>query len=436
MLETNGITISVDNDAVNYAKANTQGVIEIPNRIWNTLISNVTFPGRSFFNKLFINVSGVVEEEALTVQDKTIDITTNGTRTVTPDVGYQGLGEVTINTNVPSGVNNQNKSVVIRSNGSSVISPDMGYSGIGNLDLTVEVPSDINNQDKSLVVNSNGLKTIRPDLGYSGIGELSLSVNVPSDINNQNKSLVVNSNGFQQVLPDSGYSGIGELNLTVDVPQPVIQDNDIRYIVPSNEARQIIVEPGQGFDALEKVTLNIASATLVTNQNILNITSNGTFNLPSLENSQALGFADSCTVGVNVGSNKRIIDSFYVGYNSQPTGGSYNHVTVDISEFFSVDGNSFNASQQYGYIFVYELKSSGMITIGFVVPDDNNGVTFNEEVDKVYYYELGPAIYVRLLTYYDSGNLLGQVIGSKVVLGTQIYTRVKKEVISCSVFEE
>lgn len=107
MLETNSITINVDNDVVNYAKGNTQGVIEIPNRIWNTIISNVTFPGKSFFNRLFINVSEVVNEETINVQDKTIDITTNGTRTVTPDVGYQGLGEVTINTNVPSGVNNQ-----------------------------------------------------------------------------------------------------------------------------------------------------------------------------------------------------------------------------------------------------------------------------------------------------------------------------------------
>lgn len=276
MLQTNGITISVNNDAVNYAKGNTEGIIEIPNRIWSSLISNVTFPDRSFFNRLFINVSGVVNEQTLNVQDKIIDITTNGTRTVTPDVGYQGLGEVTINTNVPSGVNNQNKTVTIRSNGNSAVEYDSGYSGLGKVDIIVDVPS---------------------------------------DINNQNKSLVVNSNGSQNVLPDQGYSGIGELSLSVNVPQPSIQDNKILFVEAGKEARQVIVEPDSGYDALDKVTLNVASPTLARDQNILNITSNGTYNLPSLGDSVVLGFADSCTVKVNVD----IIKIRYISLSSSAT---------------------------------------------------------------------------------------------------------------------
>jgi len=444
MLETNSITISVENDVVNYAKANTQGVIEIPNRIWNTIISNVTFPERSFFNKLFINVSELddVEEEELRVQDKTIDITTNGTRTVTPDVGYQGLGEVTINTNVPSGVNNQNKSLVVNSNGLQIIKPDSGYSGIGELSLNVDVqtPSQlVIQQVKSYTLTSvNTIARVLPDEGYNAMYEVDVSV----DVSNLLKTLSLNItsddlvNGRVTLFGNIQQPNIGwsSYNINVNVPQPNIQDNDVRYIVPSNEAREIIVEPNEGYDALKKVTLNVASATLVTDQNILSLTSNGTFSLPSLSNSQALGFADSCTVNVNVKSNKKIIDRFLVGYHTLPNGGSFDSVSVNLTEFEVADGNHFSASQQYGYIFVYE--SSGIVSVGFVVPNDNNGITINANISKVYYYELGPAIYVRLMNFYENDSFVGEVISSNVVLGSLVTSRFRKEMMSCTVLEE
>lgn len=407
MLQTNSITISVNNDAVNYAKGNTQGIIEIPNRIWSSIISNVTFPDKSFFNRLFINVSGVVNEQTLNVQDKTIDITTNGTRTVTPDVGYQGLGEVTINTNVPSGVNNQNKSLVIRSNGDSVISPDIGYSGIGNLDLTVEVPSDINNENKTLVVNSNGSRIVRPDSGYSGIGELSLTVNVPSDINNQNKTITVTNNGYTTVEYDQGYSGLNRVDINVNVPQPVIQENDIRYIIPSNEARQIIVEPNEGYDALQRVTLNVSSATLAENQIILNIESNGLYSLPSVAGSNVLGFADSCKVNVNVETlTKDFISKMRVFYSGTPVSQTEKlHSDVNVSDFVLESDDSFSVNQGYSYLIIYE--NSGFYKVGYLNANSNSNISLPDSPSSFYIYSFGPAKYIEVVSYRDS---LGEVV--------------------------
>lgn len=212
-------------------------------------------------------------------------------------------------------INVQDKNITIEENGLTVVTPDTGYQGLGEVQITTNVPGK-KLELKSANITTNGLKTIEPDEGFDGLSLVHLNVNVPSSVNNQNKTVVVESNGFQQIVPDQGYSGIGELNLNVDVPQPVIQDNDIRYINPSNESRQVIVEPGQGFDALKKVTINVASAALVIDQNILSLTSNGTFSLPSLLNSQALGFADSCTVNVNVPSG---INIRYISLSSAAT---------------------------------------------------------------------------------------------------------------------
>lgn len=197
----------------------------------------------------------------------------------------------------------QDKNVTIEENGLTVVTPDIGYQGLGEVQITTNVPEK-RLKTETVTINSNSYQEIYPGEGYDGFSSVTIETNVPSSVNNQNKTVVVESNGFQQVLPDTGYSGIGELNLTVNVPTPVIQDDSVRFIEASNEARQVIVRPDTGFDALEKVTLNIASATLARNQNILTLSNAGIFNLPSVANSNVLGFADSCTVTVNGDINK------------------------------------------------------------------------------------------------------------------------------------
>lgn len=108
-----------------------------------------------------------------TYQTKTVNITTNGTTTVTPDVNYDAISSLDIVVNVPA-TPLQSKSVQITSNGSITVLPDTGYDGFTQVGLNVNVPTQaINNQNKT--ITSNGEYTA--DQGYTGIG--TATVNVP-----------------------------------------------------------------------------------------------------------------------------------------------------------------------------------------------------------------------------------------------------------------
>ena len=77
-------------------------------------------------------------------QQKSITITTNGTRTVLPDVEYDAIDEIEITTNVSTS-QLQTKTVEITSNGTISILPDNNYDGMTRIDLVVNV-QDTNNE--------------------------------------------------------------------------------------------------------------------------------------------------------------------------------------------------------------------------------------------------------------------------------------------------
>ena len=74
-------------------------------------------------------------------QTKTINITTNGIRTITPDQDFDAIEQLNLSINVPI-ASLQTKSVEITSNGLTQILPDVGYDGFSQLSLNVNIPTE------------------------------------------------------------------------------------------------------------------------------------------------------------------------------------------------------------------------------------------------------------------------------------------------------
>ena len=113
-------------------------------------------------------------------QSKSIEITENGTQTVTYSNGYTGLEKVTIITNVDIPTfETQTKIVDITENGDYVLTPNEGYDGIESVEVNVnvDIPS-FTVQTKTIEITENGTQTISVDEGYDGIDSIEITTNV------------------------------------------------------------------------------------------------------------------------------------------------------------------------------------------------------------------------------------------------------------------
>ena len=73
------------------------------------------------------------------LQEKSVTITENGTTTINPDTGYDGMSKVDVNVNVPP-TPVQEKTVNITENGTTSVLPDEGYN-LSSVNVTVDVSS-------------------------------------------------------------------------------------------------------------------------------------------------------------------------------------------------------------------------------------------------------------------------------------------------------
>lgn len=148
-------------------------------------------------------------------QSKTVNITTNGTQTVTPDSG-KVLSSVVINTNVPApAVQTQEKSVTITQNGASEVTPDTGKY-LSKVSITTNVPS-TPTQEKTQEITTNTTTTITPDEGYA-LSSVTVITDIPATPT-QTKTVDISANGQTTVSPDVGYNLSG-VTVNVNVPAP------------------------------------------------------------------------------------------------------------------------------------------------------------------------------------------------------------------------
>ena len=74
-----------------------------------------------------------------TYQHKSVTINSNTVTTVTPDVQYDAIDELTITTQVPQ-KQLQTKSYTFTENIDTTLEPDTGYDGFSSVDLSIDVP--------------------------------------------------------------------------------------------------------------------------------------------------------------------------------------------------------------------------------------------------------------------------------------------------------
>lgn len=137
----------------------------------------------------------------------------------------------------------QNKSVSVTNNGTQYVNPDAQYDGLQSVTLNVNVQPTL----QSKTATSNGL--VEPDSGYDGLS--SVNVNVPSSAPNlQNKTVSITDNGTEQVTCDSDYDGLDTVTIETDV-EPALQSKTVNT--------NGVVEPDSGYDGLSSVTVNVTS---------------------------------------------------------------------------------------------------------------------------------------------------------------------------------
>ena len=162
-------------------------------------------------------------------QSKTVNITANGTQTVTPDSG-KVLSSVVINTNVPApAVQTQEKSVTITQNGASEVTPDEGYT-LSKVSITADIPNTPTpTQEKTVEITENKTTYVLPDEGYA-LSQVEIVTDVPLTPT-QTKQVEITANTTTTITPDEGYN-LSEVTVVTDVASkfPSLVDKSIAQV--------------------------------------------------------------------------------------------------------------------------------------------------------------------------------------------------------------
>ena len=192
------------------------------------------------------------------LQSKTITITSNGTQTITPSTGKDGLSSVTITVNVPTGVNLQAKSTS-PSSSEQEITPDAGFDGLSKVTVAAaplqtrtvtptaaaqQIEKSSNSYYGLQRVNINGDANLIPGNIRNGISIFGVAGSYSPSFNLQSKN-VTPSGSAQTIVPDSGYDGLGQVTVAAIQTQT-------KSCTPSASQQQITPASGK---YLTKVTV-------------------------------------------------------------------------------------------------------------------------------------------------------------------------------------
>lgn len=206
-------------------------------------------------NEVAINsTSKTVENlgKSIKLQDKIVEIDSNGQEIVTADSEYDGLGKVTINTDVPTKPE-EVLTETITENGLKTFNPTSG-SVFSSASITVNVPEKKIEAEKTVNITENKETVITPTPDNAGIAKVVVTTNVPQPTLEENKTQTISANSVVEVTPSSGNDGMKKATITVNVPEKKIEANKTQSIVTNGET---VITPTAGNDGMAKVTVNV-----------------------------------------------------------------------------------------------------------------------------------------------------------------------------------
>ena len=313
---------------------NTYFTINVKATYLNVTQNNAQFSGEMFNVPRISGVNGQdIGISKVDLQEKEVTIQDNGTEYVNPDfnLGYEGLGEVTINTNVPQYARQylkyvstdynllnqnyfdlENDSFIVVENESNVTVPNgssiLVINRNNNINSYHYIKIDSNNSGIDItknVVNGNYycVKNFLPRYNHIWLKDKSgkticdfniLDCNVEgsaiylpifSDYYNNglgpienNKSLTISQNGTQTLTPSSGYSAVKSVNITTNVPQSVNANIESQVTRTLTSNGDYVITPTEGYDGIEQaeITVEVPPNSPNLENKTLTITQNGT----------------------------------------------------------------------------------------------------------------------------------------------------------------
>ena len=191
---------------------------------------NVT-PDYGFTGLGEVEINVDVQGGGCVASEETKTYTANGTYTITPTSG-DCISKATVTVNVPSEEPVlQQKTIDIAENGSYSLAPDAGVDGLSNVNINVDVPPvpiAPNLQEKSIEITENGNTIITPADGYDGLSQVEVITNVLPAL--QSKTIDITENGSYGLSPDmdAGFVGLAGVGINVNVPTTAAT----AYVVP------------------------------------------------------------------------------------------------------------------------------------------------------------------------------------------------------------
>ena len=369
----------------------------------STFTTNGTFTREDGWNEITVDI------DTINNQNKTIDSST-ASQTVTPDLGYTGLGQVVINPYVLD-----SKQLNVNANGTFVI--ESSANGLSRVDVSVNIDTSSYYDDgysageaagyaqgeadgiaegiaqQKALLDSSTFTTNGTFTSENGWNEITVQID---GINNQNKT-IDSSTASQIVTPDTGYTGLSQVTInavtsSIDANiqagnikqgveilgvQGTFQGGTLQSKTVNSSTTSQVITPDSGNYGLSSVTVNpytLDSKTVDASIKDQIVTSSAD-GLSSVKVNKAklaalpvqLNTLD-LTTNINVAGTAitRTPPTGYIGWNTLKTNKIYNQrMTVDASindvvytreEYFQQAPYNMSASDASNYTRIADVK--------------------------------------------------------------------------------